>query len=94
MKQSQQNMRFWIGILLLVTNQPIGWVAMLVCNAIALKQQSVIFTYIGLGIYAFTWLLLLLGAWMAGPQGVVYAKQLVRRLFSRKAPKQTPPPAE
>ncbi len=82
----QTGLRFWVGIVLLTTNQPLGWVGMVTCNAIAVKQNSAFFSFLGFGIYALSWVMLGIGAWMAGPQGVQYARQLMLRLFRRQAP--------
>jgi len=40
------SLRFYIGILLLTTNQPLGWGAMLICNAIAIDRQDIFFPYL------------------------------------------------
>jgi len=73
------SLRFYIGILLLTTNQPLGWGAMLICNAIALNRQDLFFTYLGLGLYALTWGMMGLGVLLAGPEGIRYSRLLLKR---------------
>ncbi|MBW2561423.1 MAG: hypothetical protein JRE40_11295, partial [Deltaproteobacteria bacterium] len=63
------SLRFYIGILLLTTNQPLGWGAMLICNAIAIDRQDIFFTYLGFVFYGLTWGMMGLGVLMAGPEG-------------------------
>lgn len=73
-------MRFWIGIILMCTNQPLGWGAMLFLNGLAIHHKSSFLSFLGFAIYALSWGMLALGVWMAGPQGVAYAKSLYRRI--------------
>ncbi|MBW2560463.1 MAG: hypothetical protein JRE40_06360 [Deltaproteobacteria bacterium] len=73
------SLRFYIGILLLTTNQPLGWGAMLICNAIAIDRQNIFFTYLGLGFYALTWGMMGLGVLLAGPEGIRYSRLLLKR---------------
>ncbi|MBW2599182.1 MAG: hypothetical protein JRC60_03600 [Deltaproteobacteria bacterium] len=49
------SLRFWIGIVLLTTNQPLGWGAMLVCNTIAINKHNEFFFYLGIALYALSW---------------------------------------
>lgn len=73
------SLRFYIGIILLTINQPLGWGAMLICNAIALNRQDLFFTYLGLVIYALTWGMMGLGVLLAGPEGIRYSRLLLKR---------------
>lgn len=70
----KRNKRFWIGIILLVTNQPIGWGGMIISNTLALKYHNIFYTYIGFSIYALSWGMLGIGALLAGPQGKIWIK--------------------
>ena len=82
--------RFYIGILLLTINQPLGWVALLVCNAIAIGTHDIFFTYLGFVLYALSWGMLGLGALLAGPEGIRYSRLLAKRgwrYVSRKSPR-------
>ncbi|MBW2558084.1 MAG: hypothetical protein JRD69_04500 [Deltaproteobacteria bacterium] len=74
-------LRFWIGIILLTTNQPIGWAAMVACNAIAINKQDIFFTYLGFAFYALTWGMLGLGILLAGPEGIRYSRLLLKKAW-------------
>lgn len=75
------SLRFYIGIILLITNQPIGWAAMVACNAIAINKHNIFFTYLGFGLYALTWGMLGLGVLLAGPEGIRYSRLLLKRAW-------------
>ncbi|MBW2544780.1 MAG: hypothetical protein JRD43_04825 [Deltaproteobacteria bacterium] len=75
------SLRFWIGIILLTTNQPLGWAAMLACNAIAINKQSIFFTYLGFALYALSWGMLGLGVLLAGPEGIRYSRLLLKKAW-------------
>ena len=74
------SLKFWIGIILLITNQPVGWGAMLIGNTLSIKKQDALFSYLGIGAYAFSWGMLGLGLLMAGPEGIKYSRSLIRKL--------------
>jgi len=73
--------RFWIGIVLLTTNQPLGWGAMLACNAIAISKHNEFFSYLGIALYALSWGMLGLGALLAGPEGIRYSRLLLKKTW-------------
>lgn len=73
------SLRFYTGIILLMTNQPIGWGAMAVCNIIAIERRDIFFTYLGFALYALTWGMLGVGVLLAGPEGVRYSRLLLKR---------------
>jgi len=75
--------RFWIGIILLVTNQPLGWGGMIISNALALKSHNIFYTYLGFGIYALSWGMLGLGVLLAGPQGRIWIKEFYQKIKKR-----------
>ena len=74
------SLKFWIGIILLITNQPVGWGAMLIGNTISINKQDAFFSYLGIGTYAISWGMLGLGLLMAGPDGIKYSRSLFRKL--------------
>ena len=80
-KPTKPSLRFYIGIILLTTNQPIGWAAMAACNAIAINKQDIFFTYLGFAFYALTWGMLGLGVVLAGPEGVRFSRLLLKRAW-------------
>ena len=75
------SLKTWIGIILLVANQPLGAGALLICNVIAIKKHNVFFSFLGIGAYALSWGMLGLGLLLAGPEGMRYARGLLRRLW-------------
>ena len=75
------SLKFYIGIILLTTNQPIGWAAMLACNAIAINKHNIFFTYLGFAFYALSWGMLGLGVLLAGPEGIRYSRLLLKRAW-------------
>jgi len=76
------SLKFWIGIILLITNQPLGWGAMLICNSLAIKKYNALFSFLGIGAYALSWGILGLGLLMAGPEGIKYSRSLLKKLRS------------
>ena len=74
------SLKFWIGIILLITNQPVGWGAMLIGNTLSINKHDALFSYLGIGTYAFSWGMLGLGLLMAGPEGIKYSRSLIRKL--------------
>lgn len=72
--------KFRIGIILLLVNQPLGFLAIFVCNAIALHQSNATFSFIGLGIYALSWGMLGLGLLLAGPEGIALSRRLLKKI--------------
>ena len=75
-------LRFWMGIVLLTTNQPIGWAALAICNTLAIQKCDIFFTYLGCAFYALTWGMLGLGVVLAGPEGIRYSRLLIKRVWT------------
>ena len=80
-KTSKLSLRFYIGIVLLTVNQPLGWAALLICNAVALAKESLFFTCLSFVLYALTWVMMGLGFVLAGPQGLCYSRLLLARAW-------------
>ena len=74
--------RFIIGVVLLFTNQPLGWGGMLIFNSLAVKYHKAIYSYIGFGIYAISWAILFLGVYLAGSEGVAFVKKHWAKILS------------
>jgi len=75
------SLKFWIGMILLVTNQPVGWGALLICNAIAIHKHNALFSLLGIGVYALSWGMLGLGFILAGPEGIKYSRSFLKKLW-------------
>ena len=74
-------LKFWIGIILLITNQPFGWGAMFIGNALSINKQNALFSFLGIGAYALSWGMLGLGLFMVGPEGIKYSRNLLKKLW-------------
>ena len=75
------SLKTWIGIILIVANQPLGAWALLICNAIAIQKHDVFFSFLGMGAYALSWGMLGLGLLLAGPEGIRYIHSLLKKLW-------------
>ena len=72
--------RFWIGVVLLLVNSPIGWGGMLICNTIALNKHDSFYSVLGVIIYIISWVMLGLGFLLAGPEGIKFYKFLINKI--------------
>ena len=83
----KRSLKFWTGIILLTTNQFIGWGGVALCTVLALKTGDKKFwVTTGVVIYAVSWVMLLLGGVLAGPEGVALIKQLFAKTTFHKLP--------
>ncbi|MDD5491768.1 MAG: hypothetical protein PHV60_03675 [bacterium] len=68
---------FWFGVGLLAVNPVIGWGGAALCSYLAIKtKKRKFYAVMGTSIYALSWIMLLLGGWLAGPEGYVLIKDL------------------
>lgn len=89
--KTKRSLRFKIGIFLLIINTPFGYGAgALAAYIFAHAGRLELGAAVGLGIYIFSWLMLGLGVWLAGPEGVQLVKELRKKWFGVKT-KPTPP---
>ncbi|HBU70014.1 MAG TPA: hypothetical protein DEE98_06465 [Elusimicrobia bacterium] len=68
--------RFIAGLILLVTNQPVGWGGIIYFAYLAKKTGKKYYIAIGTAVYAISWGMLALGFYLAGPEGMSLAKRL------------------
>jgi hypothetical protein len=66
--------RFRLGLVLLTTNQPLGWGALLLCAALAVKTGRKELYYWGIVAYGLSWVMLGVGVVLAGRDGLQYAR--------------------
>ena len=71
------SLRFISGMVLLLTNNVVGWLGLIGGSYFGKKTGKKIFLAAGTGLYALSWGMLALGVYLAGPQGV----ELVKKLF-------------
>jgi len=81
----KRSLRFKIGLFLLIVNLPFGYGGCLLSVIIGLKMhRPLLGAEIGLGIYIFSWLMLGLGTWMAGPEGLQLIKDFRDKRFESR----------
>jgi len=71
--------RFITGMILLVTNQPVGWGGIIYFSYLAKKTGKKIYIALGTVIYAVSWGMLALGAVLAGPEGLAIVKDTTKK---------------
>ena len=80
-----RSLRFKIGVFFLVVNMPFGYGGGALAAAIGVKMGRPAFGVgLGVGIYILSWIMLGLGIWMAGPEGVQLVKDLRKKWFGVK----------
>jgi hypothetical protein len=84
----KRSLRFKAGVFFLVVNMPFGYGGGALAAAIGVKMGQPAFGVgLGVGIYILSWIMLGLGIWMAGPEGVQLVKDLRKKWFGvNKAP--------
>jgi hypothetical protein len=82
--RSRNKTLFYVGVGLLLVNSPLGYVGLGVSGLIYVKTGNAFWLKLGGVFYAFTWVMLGLGAFLAGPEGLVLAKVWWKRLVHRK----------
>ncbi|MDD5132118.1 MAG: hypothetical protein PHH44_05595 [bacterium] len=74
---ANHSIAFWFGVGLLAVNPVIGWGGAALCSYLAIKtKKRKFYAIIGTSIYALSWIMLLFGGWLAGPEGYVLVKDL------------------
>ena len=81
----KRSLRFKIGVFFLVINLPFGYGGGALVSAIGVKMgQPALGAGFGIVIYIISWIMLGMGIWMAGPEGVQLVKDLRKKWFSVK----------
>lgn len=78
-----QKWKFKIGIFFLIINIPLGYCGIGFGVALHAKTHRFFWEYVGIGIYIFSWVILGLGALMAGPEGVRLSKEIWGKMKSK-----------
>jgi len=80
-----RSLRFKIGVFFLIVNMPFGYGGGALAAVIGMKIGKPAFGVgLGIGIYILSWIMLGLGIWMAGPEGVQHIKYLRNKWFGVK----------
>ncbi|MFH1368825.1 MAG: hypothetical protein ABII64_06845 [Elusimicrobiota bacterium] len=66
-------------MILLTTNQVVGWGGVAFCAYLAKKTGKKVFIAWGTAVYVLSWGMLLLGAYLAGKEGLELSKQLLAK---------------
>ena len=81
----KRSLRFKIGVFFLVVNVPLGYEGGVLLAVIGVAMGKPVFGLdLGVGIYILSWIMLGLGIWMAGPEGVQLLKDLRKKWFGMK----------
>jgi len=76
-------LRFKIGLILILLNSPFGYAGIALGVALHLKTRHAAWELLGMALYALSWGMLVVGVWMAGPEGNRQAQKFFRRLKER-----------
>jgi len=72
---------FWFGVGLLAINPIIGWGGAALCSYLAIKtKRKRFYAILGITVYSVSWALLLIGGWLAGPEGYILVKNLFLKI--------------
>ena len=66
-------------MVLLLTNQVVGWGGLIISAYLGKKTGKKAFYAAGTAVYAISWGMLALGAYLAGPEGIALVKGLFKK---------------
>ncbi|MBI5554413.1 MAG: hypothetical protein HY920_00985 [Elusimicrobia bacterium] len=73
---------FWFGVGLVAINPIIGLGGAALCSYLAIKtKRKRFYAIMGITIYAVSWVMMLLGGWLAGPEGYILVKDLFIKII-------------
>ena len=79
----KSNLKFWAGVVLLISSFPIGWGEIVLCGSLAIIEKNAALCVPGFAIYFLSWLMLGLGFLLAGPDGYRYSLQLIKKMWGK-----------
>ena len=82
-EQEKKDKRFLIGVIIISVSFFLGWPVLALTGTMALIHGPIWFM-IGGGVYGASWVMLGVGFILAGPAGIRYAKELIKKIFRRK----------
>ena len=74
---------FWIGVVLLIVNPPLGWLGFILGGYFSAKYQTPRYMVIATIVYAITWGMAGTGVLLAGPKGVMIAKSFIKYIWRK-----------
>lgn len=75
----EYSLKFIIGIILLITNIPLGWGGLVFCAYLGRKTKKKFYYWLGTVLYILSWIMLALGGFLAGPEGIKLAKNVTNK---------------
>ena len=78
MTMQGHSLGFIVGVVLLLTNQVVGWAGLIAGSYFARKTKEKKYYLIGKIIYAISWGMVFAGIYLAGPEGVKLVKDLFK----------------
>ena len=78
-----KNIKFNIGLALLILNFPVGYGGLLATGALAARTEKPFWLLVGLGFYIVSWIMLGLGVLLAGAEGIKKAKSIWLKIFRK-----------
>jgi hypothetical protein len=83
--RSGKGARFYVGIVLLAINIPVGWLGVALGGWLVATGRAPLGAWVGGGTYALSWVMLGTGAFLSGKEGVAYSRQLWTRFCGKKS---------
>jgi hypothetical protein len=68
---------FIIGMTLLLTNQFVGLGGLALCTYLRKRTGKKSYYAVGTSVYILSWIMLIIGVSLAGPQGIAYLKRFI-----------------
>jgi hypothetical protein len=87
--QTPNGSRFRAGIILILASFPVSWTSPLISSALLASSSAWLSLSAGLAVYAFSWVLFVMGIWLARKRGLVMLRKLWHGLTGRRKKRRT-----
>lgn len=74
--KTSEGTRFRAGILLMISSFPLSWASALIGTSMSMSTDAWFGFAAGFAAYAFSWVIFLMGLWLAERKGLAMAKEL------------------
>ena len=74
--KSSEGTRFRAGILLMLSSFPVSWASAVLATSMSVAEDTWFGFAAGLATYAFSWVIFLMGLWLAERKGLAMMKEL------------------